>query len=200
MIATLNRPVLVLNKHWLAVHICTVRRALSLVYQGLARIVTEDYETYDFESWRELSEYGKNHGLMISTPNFQLRVPQVVVLGRYQSAPPRTVRFNRRNIYMRDGYRCQYCGIKPAHDDMTVDHVIPRSRGGKSVWENVVLACTSCNTKKGNQFPGECEMHPLAKPVRPSWMATLRIIPNGDDRTVWERFVDSAYWETNLRE
>lgn len=200
MTEAINRPVLVLNRHWGAVHICTVRRALSLVYQELARFVTEDYETYDFESWRELSQYGQAHTDMIRTPSYQIRVPQVIVLGRYQHTPPRTVRFNRRNIYIRDGNRCQYCGCNPSRDDMTIDHVIPRSRGGKSTWENVLLACTKCNTKKGDRLIHECNMIPLSQPKKPTWMATLRILPNPEDRSVWERFVDKAYWETNLQE
>jgi len=200
----INRPVLVLNRHWLAVHVCTVRRALSLLYQELAHVVTEDYQTHTFESWRELSKYGERHGLKsddyIKTPQFRLRVPRVIVLGRYQSSPPRTVRFNRRNIYLRDGYRCQYCGCRPAHDDLTIDHVMPRSRGGRSTWENVVLACTKCNTKKGDKLPAECGMHLMSHPKRPPWLATLRIVPSPDDRSIWEHFVDSAYWETNLKE
>ncbi|MBI3736097.1 HNH endonuclease, partial [Candidatus Sumerlaeota bacterium] len=176
MTMKINRPVLVLNRHLLAVHICTVKRAISLVYQELAHIVTEDYQTHSFESWRELSQYAEAHAEMIRTPQFQIRVPQVIVLGRYQNSPPRTVRFNRRNIYMRDHYQCQYCGCHPDRDDMTIDHIIPRSRGGKSTWENVTLACTNCNTRKGDRLPAECGMHPLTQPKRPSWMATLRVI------------------------
>ncbi len=200
MQAAVQRPVLVLNRHWLAVHVCTVKRAISLVYQEMAQIVNENYQTYDFDSWRELSKFGEDHAEMIRTPQFQIRAPKVIVLGRYQNSPPRTVRFNRRNIYMRDRHMCQYCGTHPNRDDLTIDHIIPRSRGGRSTWENVVLACTRCNTKKGNRLPNECGMHPMTTPKRPSWMSTLRIIPGGEDRTVWERFVDSAYWETNLKE
>lgn len=200
MSLAIERPVLVLNRHWLAVHVCTVRRAVSLVYQSLARIVTEDYQTYDFESWRELSAAAREQELLIRTPNYQLCVPKVIVLGRYNNSPPRKVRFNRRNIFLRDDYQCQYCGAHPKRDDLTIDHVIPRSRGGRSTWENVVLACTKCNTKKGDRLLNECGMTPLNKPKRPSWLSTLKIIPGPNERDTWERFVDSAYWETSLRD
>jgi len=200
MTEIINRPVLVLNRHWLAVHVCTAKRAIALVYQQLAQVVTEDYHTYDFESWRELSRYGEEHELMIRTPGFRLRVPRVIVLCHYQRTPPRTVRFNRRNIFLRDAHMCQYCGCRPSNDDLTIDHILPRSRGGKSSWENVVVACVRCNTKKGNHLPNECGMHPLTQPRKPSWLAALRLAPAHDDRSVWERFVDSAYWEVDLNE
>lgn len=197
----ISSSVLVLNRHWLAVHVCTVRRALSLLFQDLAQVVTEDYRTYNFESWRDLSEIDPaEREQMIHTPSFALRVPNVIVLHNYQNCPPRNVRFNRRNIYVRDQYCCQYCGRRPARDDLSIDHVVPRSRGGHSTWNNVVLACTRCNAKKGDRLPNECGMHPLTPPKRPSWMTALRVTPTNRDRTAWERFIDSAYWNTTLRE
>jgi 5-methylcytosine-specific restriction endonuclease McrA len=196
----LNQQVLVLNKHWVAVHICTVRRALTLLFQELARVVTEDMQTYDFESWRELSEYADSHYPRIHTPNFEMLLPRVIVLSRYQKCPPRNVKFNRRNIFIRDRHTCQYCGVKPPEDDLTIDHIIPRSRGGRTVWENVVLACTACNTQKGSRLPVECGMHPLRPPKKPSWVAVLNVHLDDDNRSLWQKFVDTAYWETNLHE
>lgn len=197
----LNQQVLVLNKHWVAVHICTVRRALTLLFQELAQVVTEDLQTYDFESWRELSAFANSHGPLIHTPTFVIAPPRVIVLSRYQKCPPRHVKFNRRNIFIRDQYTCQYCGATPADDDLTIDHIIPRSRGGRTTWENVVLACTPCNMKKGSRLPAECGMHPLKAARRPSWLATLQNIHlDAENRSLWQKFVDTAYWETNLRE
>src|SRR5690606_25408476 len=111
--AMLNRQVLVLNRYWIAVHVCTVRRALTLIFQELARVVDEDYHTYDFESWRELSAFANRSDPVIHTPQFQLLLPQVIVLSQYHRMPPRTVKLNRRNIFLRDQYRCQYCGRRP---------------------------------------------------------------------------------------
>jgi 5-methylcytosine-specific restriction endonuclease McrA len=205
-----NRHVLVLNKHWLAVHICTVRRAMALLYQGVAHVVADDYQTYDFETWLLLSN-GKTNGhrvsngdglngyvqdLMIRTPRFQLRIPQVIVLARYQRNPPRTVRFNRRNIYIRDRYQCQYCGASPDRENLTIDHVSPRSRGGRSVWENVVTACAACNAKKGDRLPAECGMHPRTPPRCPSWLATLRSVRNEEERLVWKQFIETRHWQS----
>lgn len=196
-----DRHVLVLNRHWLAVHVCTVRRALTLVYQGLAQIVSEDYQTFDFDSWRDFSVGNAGGNVrMIRSPGFQIRIPDVIVLARYQSNPPNTVRFNRRNVFLRDRNQCQYCGCNPGRDELTVDHVIPRSRGGVSSWDNVVAACTHCNTRKGSRLPSECGMLPRNRPRRPAWMSSLRISSDSGERLVWERFVNSESWEMKLGE
>jgi 5-methylcytosine-specific restriction endonuclease McrA len=197
----LNRQVLVLNRHWVAVHVCTVRRALTLLFQELARVVTADFETYDFQSWRELSAFADGTHPIIHTPNFQMLLPRVIVLSRYQSWPPRLIKFNRGNIFIRDHHTCQYCGRTPREDDLTIDHMIPKSRGGHTVWENVVLACTTCNTKKGNRLPSECGMQPIRAPKKPSWLSTIYSIHlDEDNRSLWQKFVDTAYWETRLHE
>ncbi len=196
-----QRLVLVLNRHWLAVHICTVRRALSLLYRGWAKVVTSDYQTYDFDGWRLLAEIEDEPGeLLIRTPNFNIRAPRVIVLHQYQNLPPRTIRFNRRNIYLRDRHRCQYCGGRPPRDELTVDHVVPRSRGGSSVWENVVVACIRCNAIKGDRLPRECGMQPLAPPKRPSWMSAIRVIPDEAERLAWEPFVRASLAQAALAE
>lgn len=196
----LNQQVLVLNKHWVAIHICTVRRALTLLFQELARVVHEDFQTYDFESWRELSELAHRTDPLIHTPNFQVMLPQVILLTEYNRFPPHKVKFNRRNIFIRDNYTCQFCGRRPREHELTIDHVIPRSRGGHTTWENVVLACVRCNVKKGNRTPVEASMHLTRPPKKPSWVKWIQIDPADDQRSLWQKFLDTAYWETNLRE
>ncbi len=197
----LDRQVLVLNRHWVTVHICSVRRAISLVFQELARVVAEDFHTYDFDSWRELSEYDEGANPLIHTPNFNLLAPQVIVLSLYQRVPPRTVKLNRRNIFLRDRFQCQYCGTRPPEGELTIDHVIPRSRGGRSEWTNVALACVPCNTRKGSRLLQDCGMR-LQRPLKkPNWLATLRRVHlDEDNRSLWQKFVDTAYWDLNLRE
>jgi 5-methylcytosine-specific restriction endonuclease McrA len=188
-----HRHVLVLNKHWLAVHVCSVRRALSLIYQDHAQVVSDDYQTFDFEAWIAHSQNGgRQADRMLRAPGFEVRLPQVIVLRQYQKAPPRTIRFNRRNVYIRDGHQCQYCGRRPGREQLTIDHVVPRSRGGLSNWKNVVVACTTCNTLKGDRLPAECGMHPRKKPGRPSWFASLRILPDGGESEIWLKFVNAA--------
>lgn len=190
-----QQPVLVLNRNWTAVHVCTVRRAISLIYQGFASIVDENYQTYDFDQWVKRSESMTDDEPRIHAPQFSLQVPHVIVLGRYQKSPPRAVRFNRRNVYVRDAYACQYCGKKPGRDKLTLDHIIPRSRGGRLNWENIVVACVRCNTRKGNKLPGEANMKLKKKPAKPSWTVSLRLTHMGNQRRAWERFVEPGYWQ-----
>lgn len=198
----LNQGVLVLNRNWTAIHVCSLKRALILLFQDLAKVVADDYQTYDFNSWRELSQHMAIDGnLFVRTPTFRLLVPEVILLVGYHRMPPRVVKFNRRNIYLRDRYTCQYCGRRPPREDLTIDHIIPRSRGGRSTWDNVVLACLGCNVDKGNQTPDEAGMQLRRPPRRPHWMATLRhTLKGGPERPLWQKFVDAAYWNVVLDE
>ena len=118
------------------IHITSVRRACSLLYQGIARAVDEQYQTFDFESWAALS--ATVHDDTIGLVNRALRVPRVILLVGYDRIPKRHVRFSRFNVYARDRNTCQYCGQVFARGDLNLDHVIPRSQGGTSTWENVV--------------------------------------------------------------
>lgn len=198
----LNRQVLVLNKQWRAIHLCTVRRALTLLFQQMARVVDEEFQTHDFESWRELSVFANSEAAqLIRTTSFQLMLPKVIVLLNYQKNPPHTVKFNRRNIFMRDRYTCQYCGQRPPSEELTIDHVVPRSRGGRTHWENVVLACTRCNARKSNRMLDEINMTLRKPPRKPHWPLVYHNMRlNEDNRSLWQRFIDTAYWETNLKE
>lgn len=197
--ALLNQNVLVLNRHWTAVHVTTARRALILLYGDHARVVTEDYATHDFESWRDFSRAAENVR-KISTPGYQIAIPEVILLTRFQKFPPRHVKFSRRNIYLRDNHTCQYCGVIPPRDELTIDHVIPRSRGGKTTWENVVLACVRCNTKKGNKLPSEANLQLLSTPTKPHWLACATFNTRGQGSSLWQKFIDTAYWNTPLQE
>ncbi|MCX8038723.1 MAG: HNH endonuclease [Candidatus Sumerlaeia bacterium] len=197
--ALLNQSVLVLNRNWIAVHICDARRALVMLYQDLARAVTENYETLNFDSWRALSQAAADHEV-IHTPRYPLMVPQVIKLVVYNRFPPLHVRFSRRNIYHRDHYQCQYCGAKPPHEEMTIDHIVPRSRGGKTCWENVVLACSACNARKGNRMLAECRMSLIRKPRKPHWLLGSRPDVTPDTRPLWQKFIDEAYWNVALEE
>jgi 5-methylcytosine-specific restriction endonuclease McrA len=141
-----------------------------------------------------------NGNQFIHTPGFQILVPEVVLLTGFTRMPPRTVKFNRRNIYIRDQYTCQYCGKHPSKEHLTIDHILPRSRGGRSTWENVVLACQACNARKGSRLPEEAGMKLLKPPRRPHWLSTLRHTLRGPERPIWQKFVDVAYWEVALEE
>jgi len=161
----LNSKVLVLNRSYLPVHITSVRRALSLLYQDIAHAVDDEYRTFDFASWSALGPTAETIGLV----NRAIRVPRVILLRTYDRMPRRHVRFSRYNVFLRDQNRCQYCARQLPRAELNLDHVVPRSRGGASVWENVVCSCHRCNRLKGGRTPIEAGMRLLREPFRPQW-------------------------------
>ncbi len=199
--AILDRRVLVLNKSWIAIHVASVRRAVSLVYRNLARVVdTDDYSTYDFESWKSASEQSRlDEARCLHAPDFVLRLPEVIQLTRFNRLLKQGVRFSRRNIYERDGGGCQYCGRHIDRSEFTLEHVTPRCRGGTSTWENIVLSCLRCNVRKGSRLPHEAGMKLRKKPVKPRWATHIGVRLGRDRRASWEKFLSDAYWETELQ-
>src|SRR6266542_5036759 len=140
--AALDASVLVLNKVFMAVHVISVRRAFCLLCKELAEVVAyEDgqFATYDFATWRELSEYRRanfrpEEDDWVRTATSEIQVPRVIRLLDYDKVPKQTVKFNRRNIFARDNNQCQYCGRKFPTSELSLDHVVPRSQGGGSTW------------------------------------------------------------------
>ena len=191
--------VLVLNKSWVVVNIASVKRAMSLLYQDLARAVhPEDYAVYDFNDWCELSELQEN-ARIISTPTREIHVPDVILLNGFNGFFRREVRFSRRNIFERDKHTCQYCRKILSKPDLTIDHVIPQSKGGEDSWENLVLACVKCNVKKANRTPEQANMPLIRKPAKPKWLPNLGIKIPSDQLSSWQRFIDTAYWDSELK-
>lgn len=196
----LNTKVLVLNRSYLPIHITSVRRAFSLLYQGAARAVNEQYQTFDFNSWTELSV--SVHDESIGLVNRAIRVPRVILLLTYDRVPKRRVRFSRFNIYARDRNTCQYCGQRFPRAELNIDHVIPRSRGGLSTWENVVCSCHACNRRKGGRTPDEAGMKLLRRPRRPEWTPFMIETFSLKRYREWVPFVsmvDVSYWNTELQ-
>ena len=200
-----DAQVLVLNRSWVAVNITSLKRALTLLFQGHARVVHPDnYALYAFEDWCELSEskeaWGDGHDRFIATPSQQIRLPEVIVLSTFNGFVKREVRLSRKNIFERDGHRCQYCGKRFSKQDLTIDHVLPRSRGGRDTWENLVLACVKCNLKKSNRTPVEAGMKMLKQPAKPKWLPRFGAHVPREELVSWQRFVDLAYWHTEIRD
>lgn len=197
----IQRDVLVLNRSWVAINTTTVKRAMILLFQGHASVVNpDDYTLYDFSSWCELSQQRERFegGEFIVTPSRRILLPTIILLKVYNGFVFRQVRLCRKNIFERDRCQCQYCGkILPKHE-LTIDHVIPRSRGGEDTWENLVLACLPCNLKKGNRTPEEAQMSLLRKPVAPRWLPRLGTRLKKDQLSSWQKFVDFAYWNTEI--
>jgi 5-methylcytosine-specific restriction endonuclease McrA len=197
--ALLNTKVLILNRSYLPVHVTSVRRAFSLLYQGVAHAVDEQYRTFDFESWRDLS--AELHHERVRVVGGFIRVPRVLLLIAYERVPKRHVRFSRFNIFARDANTCQYCGGRFRRSELNLDHVIPRSRGGQSLWENIVCSCHDCNRRKGGRTPEEARMTLIRRPLRPQWTPFSADVFSFRGYREWMPFlntVDSAYWNTEL--
>lgn len=189
---------LVLNRAFLPIHVTTVRRALSLLYRGVARAVDEEYRTFDFETWSELSTAGFDSVGMVEG---LVRIPRVVLLVAFDRVPQRRVRFSRHNIFVRDANTCQYCAKRFPRSELNLDHVIPRCRGGRTNWENVVCSCIECNRRKGGTDPATAGMRLIRTPQRPAWspFVTKQFGQSGYREWVpFLRAVDSAYWNVEL--
>ncbi len=197
----LNTKVLVLNRSYLPVHITSVRRAFCLLYDGAAHVVNDQYQTFDFESWSDLA--ASDHDETVGLVNRVIRVPRVILLLTYDRLPRRHVRFSRFNIYARDRNTCQYCGRRFPRSDLNLDHVIPRSQGGTSRWENVVCSCHVCNRRKGGRTPEQASIRLLRPPRRPEWTPFVAETFSPRRYREWLPFVtmaDVSYWNTELQE
>jgi 5-methylcytosine-specific restriction endonuclease McrA len=203
----LDASVLVLNKLFLAVHIISVRRAFCLLCKDLAEVVSlEDgqFATYDFPTWREVSEYRARHFRQedddwVRTVNSEIQVPRVIRLLGYEKLPKQTVKFNRRNIFARDNNQCQYCGRKFPTAELSLDHVIPRSQGGQSTWDNIVCACVSCNVRKGGRTPKQAHLSLIRKPEKPKRSPLLNLKLTHRKYQSWRTFLENAYWSVELK-
>ena len=204
---TLSSSVLVLNRFFMAVHVISARRAFSLVFKRAAEvvhIVDDRYDSFNFESWRELSQYREffpdddSHD-WVRTVSFQIRVPRVIRLMGYDKLPRQRVKFNRRNLFARDENRCQYCGRRFKTSELSLDHVIPRSRGGESAWTNLVCACTACNKRKGGRTPREARIKLIREPREPRRSPIVRMKLRSPKYGSWKAFLDNAYWSVELK-
>jgi 5-methylcytosine-specific restriction endonuclease McrA len=152
--AVMQAPVLVLNATYEPIHVTRVRRALVLLLKGVAQV-------------EELN------AAQIHSPSTALRAPSVIRLVSYRHIPQQTRALSRKNILLRDRYTCQFCGRRFPAAELTLDHVIPRSRGGRSTWENLVACCYECNNKKGDRTPEEAGLRLIRRP-RPFTLHTSR--------------------------
>jgi 5-methylcytosine-specific restriction endonuclease McrA len=180
---------LVLNRSWTAISTTSVRRALVLVVRGAAGVVhPETFGVADWDAWATERPEGRP---VVQGIGRSIAAPDVIVLRHYDGYPARGVAFTRRNVYRRDAFTCQYCGDRPGLSELTIDHVVPRSRGGASSWENCVAACRPCNTRKANRSAHESNLRLHRAPAAPRW-------PGGLDpaalraRPAWLRFLPES--------
>jgi len=193
----LERPTLVLNRNWQPIRVATVARALVLLWNETARVVDPaDFQTYDWEDWSRLRPTDGED--FVQAVTIRLRAPEVITLTDCDRVPRTTVTFSRRNLFRRDRWTCQYCGKKPSGDALTIDHVIPRSKGGQSRWNNCVLACAGCNRRKANRTPAAAGLRLRREPKAPRWSPLFAI---QDVRIEsWQKFISEAYWNVELEE
>jgi 5-methylcytosine-specific restriction endonuclease McrA len=210
-VAALSANVLVLNKFYQAIRVINVKRAFALLCKELAEVVhiesdaagKTQWQNLNFDDWRELSqlklEFEPDGYEWIHTVRFQVAVPRIIRLLGYDKLPRQDVKFNRRNIYARDSSRCQYCGKKMPTTELSLDHVIPRSQGGRSSWENIVCCCIKCNVKKGGRTPVQAHMHLITKPIKPKRSPVINIRLADERYSSWKQFLDNAYWTVELK-
>ena len=167
----LQMPVLVLNASYEPINICGARRALVLVLKGIARTEEE-------------------HGLSLHAQRSRIAMPSVIRLLEYRRIPHQTRALSRKNILLRDRNTCQYCGESMAPSELTLDHVIPRSRGGNSTWENLVACCHRCNRQKGDRMPLEAGMKLMREPRAFNLHTSrhiMRLMGRSDDK--WRKYL-----------
>lgn len=170
----LTNSVLVLNRNFIPIDTCSVREAIILLYKESAKVVDKEYNSFFFKEWIEYSS--DIDGPKIHSPTITILVPEIITILGYTEYPYRNIilRYSRKNVFFRDALTCQYCNKKYPLGELTIDHVIPKSKGGKNVYENVVSACKVCNNRKRDRTPEESGMIPLNRPVTPSWYSKVR--------------------------
>jgi 5-methylcytosine-specific restriction endonuclease McrA len=203
---SLSASVLLLNRLYMAIRVISAKRAMTLLYRELAEVVAFDdgaFLAYDFGDWVEVSQakarFEPEKHDWIRTVRFQIAVPKIIRMLGYDRVPQTHVKLNRRNLFARDGNRCQYCGKRCPTSDLSLDHVVPRSHGGGNTWENIVCACIRCNVRKGGRTPEQAGMKLIVVPRRPKRSPVLTIKLSDSKYASWKQFLDFAYWNVELK-
>jgi 5-methylcytosine-specific restriction endonuclease McrA len=177
---------LVLNQSYEPVARISWQRAVMLLWQGKVEVV-EEYEDR-----------------LVRSVTVELRMPSVIRFLRHKRRGDRGVKFSRDNVYLRDHAQCQYCGQKVSRAEATYDHVVPRAQGGRTTWDNIVIACVGCNQKKGGRTPTQAKMALRSNPQKPHKLSGAVQLTFAYDKGMplsWRKFLrDVAYWHTELEE
>ncbi len=205
MEAVLDQPVLVLNRLWQAVNVIGAKRAFALLARGHAQVVHHhqaDFKVFSMMDWIDFSRHNPpiDQLDMVHTPSRIIRLPRVILLTFFDKLPCKELKLTRNNVFERDGSTCQYCARVFPREELNLDHVIPRDRGGKTTGENIVCSCIKCNSRKANRLPHEAGMRLVRKPVRPKWRPVISLVLSTQHREKWRDFLDLAYWNVELEE
>lgn len=202
MSATLtSRKCLVLNKNWTPVGTVTLQRAIIMLFSEYddgtpkARIIDhETFQAFTWSDWSQLRPLATDD--QIAGANLFFKVPEVILLSKYEKLPRPKIHFSRRTLYKRDKMTCQYCGDKPGSDLLTVDHILPRSKGGTTTWENCTLCCVDCNRRKADRTPQQAGMKLRSVPHKPTTNVFRydTVVPIKS----WEAFLGESFWNVEL--
>lgn len=187
----LLNPVLVLNRAYIPVNITDYASAITLLYTDRCKALDSAYVPYSFHEWLHFSSGDQCAFKCISTVKYNIAVPEIVVLTQYDRLYVRDVRYSRYNILSRDKYRCAYCGHSFSADKLSIDHIIPKEKGGQNDWLNVITSCKTCNQLKGNKTLEQAGLKLKFKPKAPVWISPLsrpRVIA---DCRSWSAFLPS---------
>jgi 5-methylcytosine-specific restriction endonuclease McrA len=177
-IRNLASPVLVLNKSWAAIGTTTVKNAIVAISREAAvGLCVESFQRYTWEEWVSSENPPKATGFIKAAGGREIPAPDAIVLTRYDKLHRKSITFGPRALYRRDEFVCQYCKKRKSVRDLSVDHVLPRSKGGPTTWENCVTSCIDCNQKKADYTLREAGLSLKPKPRRPKWSPVMHISP-----------------------
>lgn len=183
--------VLVLNRNWQAINIQTPAEAFCQMATDVVTALdiqgNESMVPTRWEDWKRLPV--RDRDFQIGTAHGPIRVPTVVVLSRFSKVPLKRPKFNARNLWARDGGRCQYTGRELRPGEGNIDHVVPRSRGGRTTWENCVIAAREVNSRKADRTPEEAGLRLLNQPRRPREVPVTVLLKNVHGIPDWEPFL-----------
>ncbi|MCH2138822.1 MAG: HNH endonuclease [Phycisphaerales bacterium] len=191
----------------MATRVVSVRRAFILLFRSVAEVISVNqgrYEVFDVDSWIAIAQlqrqYEAGEHEWIRTASRPVAAPRIIRLVGCTRMPEYRVPLNRRNLFARDENRCQYCGQRFAMSALSIDHVVPQSRGGGNTWENLVCACLRCNTRKGSRTPQEAGMQLVKTPAMPRVCPDRSLRVDRRHYEAWKVFLHEAYWNVELRD
>ena len=198
-----NRKLLVINRDYVPISTTTLKRAVKKVWNELAVFLlppgddTPIWQEMTWADWRTL-EPREGEDVLKAAAKRVFRIPEIIKVNEYSGVPNRRVKLSRRALFRRDSFRCQYCGEKPGIEELTLDHVLPKAQGGKTTWENMVVACVECNQRrKDNKTPAQAGMKLLREPYMPQYDVLQGRMIRVDS---WQHFLGDCYWMVPLKD
>lgn len=194
-----KRKVLVLNRLWMACGVVTLRRAIALLCKEHAEVIdhTNHHQSFSWDEWEQLEVPDGEVGVHGARRAY--RIPEVIVLLKFDRVPNQRINFSRRALHRRDGGTCMYCGDQPGHDQLTIDHVVPRSQGGITSWDNCVSACSGCNSRKANRTPEQAGMRFCVEGFKP-FKPRYNLYKGDTFLPSWEHYLGKGFATGRLKE